>query len=125
MLNAASFQRQTPCEHLVKGTGWGGLSVVTSLAIAVIAAGVLAVGATLLIWDLSFIYSWAVVNPLHLLWAIPVTVAFIALDVGITWWIGIHALKAIKGLAEFTKESGENAAAHFRALCFTPANSAS
>jgi len=120
----AAIQRQDTCEHLAKGTGWGFASVVTAIAIAVIAIGIISLATTLMMWDGLFVYNWALVNPLHLLWAIPVTICFIAIDVAIIFWVGNYALKAIKGIGEATRHCGNKMLEHYGAVCGTPANRA-
>lgn len=117
----SNFENQGPCEHLVKGTAWSCATLATAIGVATIAIGVVTLATTLILWDGLFIYKWTIVNPLHLFWAIPVTIAFVALDIAIICSIGIFATKIIKSLSLFANETGENALNHFRALCRAPA----
>ncbi|MCC5831690.1 MAG: hypothetical protein JJU12_01420 [Chlamydiales bacterium] len=117
------FYREGACEHLIKGTAWGAGSIGTTLTIVMIAVGMLILGVASIVWDISFIYKWSIVNSFNLLWGIPVTTLLIALDIGLTWRIGTYSVEAIRGLAGLTKVAVENARTHFRAICLTPANS--
>ena len=114
----------TRCEHAAKATGWGGLSLISTIAIPIIAGAVVAVAVGLPVWDISFLYGWSAITPVHLTWGIPVTIAFLALDVAVIIWLGQGALRLIQRAHSTATQSKLEAQKHFH-LAHAPAASRS
>lgn len=104
------------CSHIVKGTTWASLMLITILCVAIITAGVLGLSGGLLAWDGMFCYSWIAANPLHAFWAIPVTLAFIAIDDVIIYGVGTIAAKVIRLFSFAAKSCGGNMINHYRSI---------
>ena len=66
--------------HAAKGTGYLLGASGAALTLSILAATVTAVALCFLAWDGLFVYSVGIQAPLNLLWAIPVTLAFISVD---------------------------------------------
>ena len=102
--------------HAVKGTGYFFGMAGTSCALLAVAATVTAVAVGLLAWDGLFVYSAALRAPIHLLWAIPVTLAFIAIDLLIIINIGKIALAVCAILTNKIQQYSARMMEHYRTI---------
>lgn len=114
--NFPSCIENNPVCHAVKGTGYLVGSTGTALAVVGVAILVATIAIGLFASDGLFLYSYAVGAPLHLIWALPVTLAFVAIDClvinhfyNIGKWFGSL-------LADQSFEWGEKGAEHFKAI---------
>ncbi len=102
--------------HAAKGVGYFFEASGCSVALLVVAAVVAAIAVGLLAWDGLFVYSIGMKAPLHLLWAIPVTLAFLAVDLFIILSVAKQAEKAGRCLLNAIKESGGQMVNQFKAI---------
>lgn len=103
--------------HVAKGTGYCLATTGCSLALAGVAVLVAAIAVGLLAWDGIFVYSIGMRAPLHLIWAIPVTLAFVAVDLLIILSVIQQAGKASRCLLGHINHSGAEMTNHFRLIC--------
>lgn len=109
-------------EHVAKGSGYCLGASGTSLTMVAIAATATALALGLLALDGLFLYHRGVTQPLHLIWAIPVGILFVAFDCVLIARGGAAALGILSGIGHKTKELGNKMVFHFRQVSILPSN---
>ena len=111
-----SASTRNNCYHMVHGTKWGALYIITRLVIAVLLAGLAVIAYGMLSYNITFLYEWGMAHPLHLLWAVPVTTLFITIDLVIALFLGKGLSEIRKVLVRKGQEYLDRAAQHYGAV---------
>jgi len=106
-------------EHFVKGTGWGSLTVISSLAIATLTGLAIVISFTVFAGDGLMLYSCALVDPLHLIWAVPFAVVLIGIDLIAIFGISKITVCTSQLLAKASSHCKNQTVNHFRAIRLT------
>jgi hypothetical protein len=107
--------------HAAKGTGYCMGAAGASLALLTLSVIVTAVALSLFAWDGLFLYSVGAQTPLHLLWAIPVTLVFIAIDLLIILRVAKIGTIISDILKQRAVYCGKMMLEHYRAISLTTA----
>lgn len=102
--------------HAFKCFGWGSLTLITALAIPLIAIVGIALSAGLFVSSGFFLHRFLFMPALNLLWVIPTILLFTGADCSLAYWIGKKSSSAMSMMNECRESCYLNMSAHFNQL---------